>query len=317
MLYSIVLMFVDAFSLTFTLLLIVFLISRLIAKDIYITSKFYALFITYCILDAFFMCDQYLNRRLAYFGYFRDFYTTEYPKSALSSITFVYFYSYGIAMSLSNISVAFNRLSAISFPVYYNQLWKGWKLMFFISFPMTICFIHLWYFMDIKIEYQLFGDGSMVPNFRPDSKVDLWFFLILVRVFSFIVSGYMHYLLITQLRNKISIKKTAERNPVSAAELNLIKYAQVFYFVTTFTLIFEGILMLCGYFKWRDVINLMDRLYLPLETMQSFFSPYTLVYINKDIRQKFFEFLHLKKKRFVKKSTITSAVSFTVSRGTM
>uniref|UniRef100_A0AC35TST1 Serpentine receptor class gamma n=1 Tax=Rhabditophanes sp. KR3021 TaxID=114890 RepID=A0AC35TST1_9BILA len=273
-------MIVDIFSTIFYVLLLYFIIKSLLSKKpSNITKEFYAMFVINGIMDLILMAEEYFTFRLPQMGLFHHFYLNILASSPLLPFS------------------SFNRLTAAYWPVHYKKIWSSWRLILILSWPFPTFIIFFLTFIKYPASYILdLSDGTMSLGYiAVDPNVNAWIFLLILHAITITVIAIVNIILIRKLREVFTIHSTQPN--ITKTEIALAKFAQVNFVILSCVVIAEVLIFSSSANGWSTIYEHSLTVYFGLETLTNFFCPYTLLIISSDIRDQFFIFLHLRKKK--------------------
>uniref|UniRef100_A0A0N5C7B8 Serpentine receptor class gamma n=1 Tax=Strongyloides papillosus TaxID=174720 RepID=A0A0N5C7B8_STREA len=296
--YFIVIVIFDVISWIIYLLLLVFLIRCRLKDDRVISKEFFTLCIFNGVLDIIFVVEEYVNFRIPQFGFFEDFYEDVLAYSTAAGVCYVYSLCQIIVISLSGITLTFNRFYAIKFPTKYKEFWSGWKLFLLTIWPITVVVPIFIVYCSTKVNFIVDPlSGRIFQNFF-DEKVnrDIWSVVIGLHITALIINGVLNIFLIRIIRKEFGSRTNVNnQDSDNRIDLAMSKYAIIHFICFGMIAILETVIVFA--FKGGLTYLAYDCLtiYVLAETMMVFFSPYALLILSKDIRKRFFLFLGLGK----------------------
>uniref|UniRef100_A0AC35TUA9 Serpentine receptor class gamma n=1 Tax=Rhabditophanes sp. KR3021 TaxID=114890 RepID=A0AC35TUA9_9BILA len=294
--YYIICILIDIISTIFYVLLLIFLTSKLIStSDKTISKEFFVLFVISGVFDLIFLIEEYINFRIPQFAWFPDFYMNSYRYSIYVGPCFTYSIASLILIGLNSVNVSINRLTAILYPIKYSLIWSGLNLKLLIAWPILVTIIFFFSFIQAVGDYGIDdGDGRMYQIYT-DEWVNqiIWYLLIGSHAITVLLVGTINYYVVSQMRKISSTGKVLTN--ITKTDIVFVKYTQVYFVIVLFTLGLECAQIISSNLGLIGVYNNCMTVYVGLETVLVFFSPFTLVILSREIRRRFLVWLGLNK----------------------
>uniref|UniRef100_A0A0K0F1Q2 Serpentine receptor class gamma n=1 Tax=Strongyloides venezuelensis TaxID=75913 RepID=A0A0K0F1Q2_STRVS len=297
--YFILIVTIDILSWIIYLLLLIFLIKCRWKDDRVISKEFFTLCIFNGVLDIIFVVEEYVNFRIPQFGFFEDFYKDVLAYSTAAGVCYVYSLCQVIVISLSGITLTFNRFYAIKFPTAYKEFWSGWRLFLLTIWPVVVVTPIFIAYCRTPVNFIVDPlSGRIFQNFF-DERVnnDIWSLVIGLHITALIVNGVLNIFLVRIIKKEFRRSRTnvSSQDSDNRVDLAMSKYALIHFVCFGMVAIVETIIVFA--FRGNSTYLAYNCLttYVLAETIMVFFSPYTLLILSKDIRKRFFLFLRLGK----------------------
>uniref|UniRef100_A0AC35TU00 Serpentine receptor class gamma n=1 Tax=Rhabditophanes sp. KR3021 TaxID=114890 RepID=A0AC35TU00_9BILA len=292
--YYSILVLIDTLSSIFYISLLIFLGKRLFEKEKNGAKTFHILFMVVGWMDMLFIVEEYLSFRLPQFGLFETFYMEWFRFTSLPAICFTYSIAQIILTACMSGVIALNRFTAIAMPTKYLEVWCTRNLVASVLIPTTLCAIFFGFFCGAEADYSLSeDDGRMSVFYVNEFDANFIFFtLITAHASILVIIGLLNYGIIHSLKKQI--KTTNTQIKTFRIDIILIKYAHVQFFLLLITFTAELLQILSANLQWNEMYNNLMSIYLAVETTMIFFSPFALLILSKDIRNKYFVFMKIK-----------------------
>uniref|UniRef100_A0A0N4Z634 Serpentine receptor class gamma n=1 Tax=Parastrongyloides trichosuri TaxID=131310 RepID=A0A0N4Z634_PARTI len=286
---------VDITSWIIYLVLIIFLLKCRIRGDQLVSKEFYTLCIFNGILDIIFVVEEYINFRIPQFGIFEDLYLKRLPGTFFAGACYTYSLCQVSIISLSGITITFNRFYAIKYPTKYKHFWSGWKLCLLTVWPVFIVIPIFIGFCDADVNYIVDEErGRFIQNFTDETTNDtIWSITLYIHIFSMILNAILNVFIIITTRSKHKLPKST--NKELRIDITMSKFTLIYFFSFGFVVILEIILFFAFKYKKKEISFNCLTFYILAQTIMVFFSPYTLLFLSKELRSKFFQFCGLTK----------------------
>uniref|UniRef100_A0A0N5CH70 Serpentine receptor class gamma n=1 Tax=Strongyloides papillosus TaxID=174720 RepID=A0A0N5CH70_STREA len=285
----------DFFSLIFYILLLIFMIKRRLKNDKVVTKQFHTLCIFNGILDILFIVEEYFSNRFPLIGFFQNFYLGDYTKTKISGLLYIFTVFYILYVSLSGITLTFNRYYAIVYPLKYDKNWSGGRLVFLTIWPALLLSPLFIIFYGIKVNFVIESESGRMALTVIDPKftIIIWQMTLTTHLVAIVINGFLNVMVIRGIKNHI--KSSIRSYFFAKFNSTMAKYA-FFYFATlTFVVILEVLIFIFFSNQLTSLGFHSLTVYTLAQSLIAFYSPYALILTNKEIRKKFLKDLNLKK----------------------
>uniref|UniRef100_A0A0K0G5D1 Serpentine receptor class gamma n=1 Tax=Strongyloides venezuelensis TaxID=75913 RepID=A0A0K0G5D1_STRVS len=285
----------DLFSLIFYIFLLIFMIKHRLKNDKIVTKQFHTLCIFNGMIDILFIVEEYFSNRFPLIGFFENFYLGDYTKTKISGILYIFSIFYIIYVSLSGITLTFNRYYAIAYPLKYDKFWSGFRLLFLTIWPAILLFPLFIIYYGIQIFFLIEKNTGRMAIVVLDTRItlQLWQITVTTHLVSIIINGCLNIMVIRGIKNHL--KNSIHSYFFVKFNSTMAKYA-FFYFTTLFIVVVLEILI---YIFFSNQLNSLGfhslTIYTLAQSCIAFYSPYALILTNKEIRKNFFKDFNLKK----------------------
>uniref|UniRef100_A0A0N5A145 Serpentine receptor class gamma n=1 Tax=Parastrongyloides trichosuri TaxID=131310 RepID=A0A0N5A145_PARTI len=285
---------IDIISYCIYLTLLIFLIKKFFKDGKNISKGFYVLFIFNGILDLIFITEEYISFRIPQFGAFKHFYQETFSSTIFSGMCYTYALCQNTYIAFSGITISFNRLYTIKFPLKYTHFWKGWKLLILVIWPFFIIIPIFIIFCTSQVNYEEDEIGRLSAVYvDPHISTFLWMTTIYLHCASFISNGILNIILIYTLKTSFKYKSNIDKS--FKMDVTMTKYAIIYFLIFSFALSIEIIETILLTFEEYALANDFLTLTTLCQTLIVFFPPYGLLFLSKDIRRSFFKHFGIRK----------------------
>ncbi|CEF69675.1 7TM GPCR, serpentine receptor class v (Srv) family-containing protein [Strongyloides ratti] len=289
------LMIFDFFSLIMYISLLIFLIKGRLRNDKLVSKEFHTLCIFNGILDVFFIIEEYFAYRIPLMGLFQKFYLEWYPTTSISGFLYIYSLYHIIYVSLSAITLTFNRYYAIVYPLNYKFFWSNYRLVILTIWPALVLFPILIFFYDTKIIFTQEPEiGRMAISVVVEEiNKKLWEITLSIHIFALIINGCLNIMVIREIKNHLKMRT----NSCFFFKFNstMAKFAAFYFFSLLILVILEILIFL--FFENNNIhlgFNFLT-LYTFAQSLIVFYSPYALIITNNEVGKKFFKTIGIEK----------------------
>uniref|UniRef100_A0AAF5D1I2 Serpentine receptor class gamma n=1 Tax=Strongyloides stercoralis TaxID=6248 RepID=A0AAF5D1I2_STRER len=246
------------------------------------------------ILDLIFIVEEYITFRIPQAGFFEHFYINIFSKYLISGMCYTYSVVQGIYISLSGITITFNRYIAIKYHTKYSYLWSGWRLILLSIWPLIISVCIFVIFHKIEVEYTLTDIGVISVQYKDLETNNLIFKIrLIIYLFALCINIILNVILLytKKKKNNLAIINKNIKKREMKLEVTMAKFATVNCSFLTLLVCTEISIIIVITSQATTVAEIILTSYVFLETVMVFFTPYTLLYLSYDFRQKFFYFI--------------------------
>uniref|UniRef100_A0A913IFD7 Serpentine receptor class gamma n=1 Tax=Strongyloides stercoralis TaxID=6248 RepID=A0A913IFD7_STRER len=303
---------IDIFSFFLYVLILIFIGNRLIKKKNLHSIGFYKLILLNGILDLIYIVEEYIIYRIPQVGLFEHFYIDIFPNLSICRIFSSYAQSQIIFASLTGITITLNRFIAIKYPSKYDYFWSGWRLILLCTWPFLIAVPMFVYFFEKEVAYMLTSSGSITLYYKEYYLNYLvWQILVIIDSSALCINIVFNIILIyTIKKSDILSKLSNNKKKEMKLEISLAKFAVIY--CTFFSIVVCAEICMIIAIN-LEAINVAEDIYTSfgfVETVFIFFTPYTLLYLSYDFRQKFLLFIGYSKLWFfgIKSKTLVKTI---------
>uniref|UniRef100_A0A0K0ETP9 Serpentine receptor class gamma n=1 Tax=Strongyloides stercoralis TaxID=6248 RepID=A0A0K0ETP9_STRER len=213
---------IDIFSFVLYILILFFIGNKIIKKDKTYSSGFYKIIMLNGILDLIFIVEEYITFRIPQAGFFEHFYINIFSKYLISGMC--------IYISLSGITITFNRYIAIKYHTKYSYLWSGWRLILLSIWPLIISVCIFVIFHKIEVEYTLTDIGVISVQYKDLETNNLIFKIrLIIYLFALCINIILNVILLytKKKKNNLAIINKNIKKREMKLEVTMAKFATV------------------------------------------------------------------------------------------
>uniref|UniRef100_A0A0K0ETP8 Serpentine receptor class gamma n=1 Tax=Strongyloides stercoralis TaxID=6248 RepID=A0A0K0ETP8_STRER len=265
------------------------------------------------ILDLIFIVEEYITFRIPQAGFFEHFYINIFSKYLISGMCYTYSVVQGIYISLSGITITFNRYIAIKYHTKYSYLWSGWRLILLSIWPLIISVCIFVIFHKIEVEYTLTDIGVISVQYKDLETNNLIFKIrLIIYLFALCINIILNVILLytKKKKNNLAIINKNIKKREMKLEVTMAKFAILYCSFLTLLVCVEIGMIVAVITKAIIVAEILLTSYVFIESVMVFFISYTLLYLSYDFRRKFLLFIGYSKLWFfgIKSKTLVKTI---------